>query len=100
MPKRPNSRPMPDFGEPVNEILSTSGSVASAVPTSSPGPYDRHAGDPRDGVYQVTLAALAATRSPERCGRVCHPDAAPAEIYREEPALGHLPDDFAPLFES
>ncbi|NMO51833.1 TetR/AcrR family transcriptional regulator [Actinoplanes sp. TBRC 11911] len=31
--------------------------------------------------------------------QVCHPDPTLAEIYREEPALGHLPDDFAPLLE-
>lgn len=31
--------------------------------------------------------------------QVCHPDSTLTEIYREDPSLGHLPEDFAPLLE-
>jgi AcrR family transcriptional regulator len=65
------------------------GRIVSAIDAAVPGLDALAAAD-----LMSATNALAGT-----LWQVCHPDQTLAEIYYEEPALGHLPDDFAPLLE-
>jgi AcrR family transcriptional regulator len=65
------------------------GRIVSAIDAAVPGLDASAAAD-----LMSATNALAGT-----LWQVCHPDQTLAEIYHEEPALGHLPDDFAPLLE-